>query len=68
VIDIELGSTVGDLINLLEEEIRAEHSLELLMLEAPLSILVNGLSYETSRHCVLDENDVVTIISPISGG
>lgn len=68
VIDVESGSTVDDLIHILEEEIRAEHGLDLLMLEAPLSILVNGRSHEVSRQIVLEEDDVVTIISPIGGG
>lgn len=68
VIDVESGSTVDDLIHILEEEIRAEHGLDLLMLEAPLSILVNGRSHVASCQIVLEEDDVVTIISPIGGG
>lgn len=68
VMDIKLGSTVNDLINLLKEEIRAKHNFDLLMLEAPLFILVNGQSHETIRQNVLNDNDVVTIISPIGGG
>ena len=68
VMDIELGSTIDDLINLLEEEIEAKHGFDLLMLEAPTFILVNGQSHETIRQCVLNDDDVVTIISPIGGG
>jgi molybdopterin converting factor small subunit len=68
VIDVESGSTVDDLIHILEEEIRAEHGLDLLMLEAPLSILVNGRRHEASCQKALEEDDVVTIISPIGGG
>jgi sulfur carrier protein ThiS len=68
IIDIDPGSTVKDLISKLEEEIKPFRGRSIKYPESPFTILVNGRPLESFRDTLLNEGDVVTILSPIGGG
>ncbi len=67
-IDLAPESTVKDLAQKLEEQIKAKHGWTPNLLRSNFTVLVNGQPAETRQESVLNDGDVVAFLSPIGGG
>ena len=68
IVDPTPGSTLGDLIRSLEEEVRTKHGWSQGFITSNFVILVNSLHVKTPNDRILKEGETVTILSPIGGG
>jgi molybdopterin converting factor small subunit len=68
VIDLDPESTVEDLAQKLEEQIKAKHGWAPNLLRSSFTVLVNGKPSETLQDRILKDGDIVAFLSPIGGG
>ena len=68
VIDLAPDSTVDDLAQKLEAEIKAKHGWAPNLLRSNFTMLVNGSPAETLQDRALKDGDSVALLSPVGGG
>ena len=68
VIDLDPESTLEDLAQKLEGQIKDKHGWAPKLLRSNFTVLVNGRPSETLQDRVLKDGDVVAFLSPIGGG
>jgi molybdopterin converting factor small subunit len=67
-IELSKHSTLRDLFQYLENEIRNEHGWTPELMRSNFSILVNGSRVEFHDNLTLKDGDSISIISPVGGG
>lgn len=68
VIDLAPSSTVDDLAQKLEAEIKAKYGSTPNLLRSNFTILINGRPAETIGNRALKDGDSVALLSPVGGG
>ena len=67
-VEVEIASTLQDLISKLEREIKEKHGWTLKISSPNFYVLINHRRVHKFKNLILKKGDVITILSPIGGG